>query len=645
MRQEAEEAREWAGQRALTQYFFQEVPQRKGKQTSFYETDTVLEKDLASGRLRDAGVAVQIARNQKAVYMRYLPKDVLEDGQTFSQEEAQEDRTKLLLETTNCTIHATMPKMEMRSVSKTWSLLASALNPKGQGQGQDAGPGPYDAILNVHITQPRPGSASQSALACTLKDCTGDRCVDKVSRKPFKCCYYYMHLVFGDTIDVLPVYGFERDLPPPVREALAVLQSLLDKDVQRLYWAYVDMAQRYLRDRRELPPDSKRVRRGGSAKTSKTSDTSKTSNSKTSSGPLDIDRLRPASHAAKDDPWPRIAAFIAKNATPPVTQYRQEVSILRTRFKGRPVVFEVIAFRLFTGELKEINLRTTVTRPKLANPLEPFDHAIRMEIHRGTMSATAVRAAVAYLGTISKKPSHGLDSGSDSLELALRLCRALGCSNVSLFDASHLPCSVKHANVNVPLRAARILARGSGWYESRGFHSLLEDLNPAQHRLLVDRLHRLPLKDLTKNLADIDRSLRQAILAPSLAKTSIQVHDQMSEKFSTRTATVADIVAIMGSVSVALGVMQDGKPESSSKSSSKPRTLGAFMDSLVVGERCEDASRFIRALLDGQEDGKVMTMLLKDADGAPVPQLLEKDSWLYVWRLVTGMDSMLHLYM
>lgn len=286
------------------------------------------------------------------------------------------------------------------------------------------------------------------------------------------------------------------------------------------------------------------------------------------------------------------------------------------KFGKSRAVLKVDVDRLFTGAIKSLTMGSTVVRPTAKDP-PGFDYAVSMRIDRGHMGdASECRA---YIDYISKKPSHGVLSGGDAIGIALGICRLIKCDTVEVSDASSLPCGTE----NVSLRRFRILSRGSGWYESKGFKSVAEVLGSAAYRRTVAKLHKLPLPQLIEKMTAIDTIVRSAIASPDrdvVRRMVVAKHVMTSEQPELISPpSVMHLASILANVSVALEVMRDSKVTG---------TLGALMDHVMAAD-CHKARALVNALLPWED---AYFVIMVGPDGRPAPKLPQLKAWLFAWR-------------
>jgi hypothetical protein len=318
------------------------------------------------------------------------------------------------------------------------------------------------------------------------------------------------------------------------------------------------------------------------------------------------------------DPWAEIDQMLGKYAkNVGMTMWQSSEFRMPVKFGKSRAVLKVEVDRFFTGAIKSLRIESTVVRPTAKDPTG-FDYAVSIRIDRGHLeSATECRA---YIDYISKKPSHGVFSGGDAIGIALGICRLIRCDTVEVSDASSLPCGTE----KVSLRRFRILSRGSGWYESKGFKSAAEVLGSAAYRRTIAKLHKLPLPQLIEKMTGIDAIVRSAIASPDrdvVRRMVVAKHDMTTEQPELISPpSVEHLASILANVSVALEVMRDSKATIG--------TLGALMDRVMAAD-CLKARALVNALLPWED---VYFVIMVGPDGRPAPKLPQLKAWLFAWR-------------
>jgi hypothetical protein len=189
--------------------------------------------------------------------------------------------------------------------------------------------------------------------------------------------------------------------------------------------------------------------------------------------------------------------------------------------------------------------------------------------------------------------------------------------------ASTLPCKSVEA---VSLRSARILSRGSGWYESKGFRSVIEAIEPRTYARTVGRLHTTPLDRLKAALTSIDAVVRSSLCSGSNGFGSMRIAKYgilTSEPELASPPSIVDVVGVIRSTSVALEIL----------AAMSEKTLGSAVDHLIDRD-CVAAGRLVHALLPHKDDA--FYVVLSDLEGNPVPPLPMLEAWVFAWRLTSS---------
>jgi hypothetical protein len=297
----------------------------------------------------------------------------------------------------------------------------------------------------------------------------------------------------------------------------------------------------------------------------------------------------------------------------------QTTGILDIKFGKTIVKLEMRLNYILTGDLRQVIAETMVTRLGVQDPIGAYRKAIVMTFFRPNSNAKKMSIE---LGILSKKPSHGVATGTDALNIVVALAKHLNCKVVILTDASTVECGL---NKSYSLRQARILSKGAGWYESKGFKSLIESLHPRQYNANVPKLHGIPLKELVQVLGHIDAALRAIILdRKSIKRCKVIKYTTGDLGPKLINATFKDIIEIVNHVSVPLDIIS-----SNSNSKDLKGTLGAFIDRMI-GHDCAIAADIVNALLPYSSEYVELKTL---PDGSDAPTLPHHDAWVFTWKL------------
>ena len=326
----------------------------------------------------------------------------------------------------------------------------------------------------------------------------------------------------------------------------------------------------------------------------------------------------------RTDPWEVITRFLADHSYAEVKTRWMDSSKIAVSYGKSRAVFDVSVHRFFTGDIRSLDMRTTTIRPKATDPPGSYNVALSMSFDRGT--AANDRECQAEIHIVSKKPTHGVLSGTDALGIGVAIARHVGCETVKLTDASSLHCDGAKDG-EVALRRARILSRGSGWYESNGFRSVIETLHPGRFRSTVGRLHTLRIGTLMSAMTKLDAMLRPAIVDRALmSQMKLAKYDMREEAAQSVPMSLSGVMSVVSTVSVALEIITQALEN---MSGAKPTTLGALVDRLLKDD-CGKASALVQALLPSTDEYFVMT---HGPQGRPAPPLPLQDAWVFAWRV------------
>ena len=347
-------------------------------------------------------------------------------------------------------------------------------------------------------------------------------------------------------------------------------------------------------------------------------------------GPVVDLTAAPANPVRTRSPWTTIREFIDRNGFGLITVNRSKYGVRTVRFNVRlgrsRATFEARFETLSGGDLLNVQMDTMTVDPGAVDP-PGYSNAVSIQFDRPKDNMLACDG---YVNLISAKPSHGVLSGTDAIGIAIALARAFGCRTLSLHDGSALDCPDGSGDP-ISLRRARILSRGAGWYESKGFRSLIEALEPDKYRRTVGRLHTVRVADLLKALRASDEGLRAAVAAgrPGFGALNIAAYNDDEpepEVHSGKALSIKHVVDALQQASVACERLQGRDGE----------TLGAVVDSLISSS-CRDAADLVDALLPMSS---TFSVVLVAPDGSAVPQLPMMHAWVFAWRLVSHFSNM-----
>jgi len=337
----------------------------------------------------------------------------------------------------------------------------------------------------------------------------------------------------------------------------------------------------------------------------------------------------------RTDPWGALDRFITEHSYS-ATKNPWTSKIAVSYGKSRAVL-EVSVNRLFTGDISEVDFKTTVVRLDATDPPNSYPYAISLSFDRGNISND--KECRANLNLVSQKPTHGVLSGTDALGMAISLCRHVGCNTVQLYDASSLSCDGVEEGDRVSLRRARILSRGAGWYESKGFRSVIETLDPGRFRSTIGKLHMLRIGMLMNAMTKLDAILRRAVVDRGvMSKLKMAKYDMHTDEPKVvAPPSLKALVSVVSNVSVALDVMTQAIADLEKKKRARmPATLGALVDHLI-SEDCQKASVLVEALLP---ESDVYFVVTHGPDGEAAPPMPHLEAWVFAWRVTQTFGDM-----
>ena len=338
---------------------------------------------------------------------------------------------------------------------------------------------------------------------------------------------------------------------------------------------------------------------------------------------LDLSRRQTTTQSTNNNSWVILSNQVFDKYAYDVEETpKWKTGKLAIRYKASSVVFNVAMHMLLDGNIEQASLETTEVVPDAVDTLGSYDFAVSIDLERPR--AGHVHACAANINVISNKPKHGVASGSDALDIAVKLCELLHCASITLYDAATIHCDTPKdsEHVQYSLRAARILAKGAGWYESKGFRSLVESLDPGVHRSLIPQLHRLSTTRVIAALEKIDATLRNALLNRNYGGITFSSYMLWKgEPIMIDRTTTKDVMEAMSCTSVALDILSAPMPV-------VLKTLGEHVNYLMKTD-CTRAAQLVAALLP--HGGRFLVLT-----GTQLPALA---AWVYAWRLVNSNTS------
>ncbi len=331
------------------------------------------------------------------------------------------------------------------------------------------------------------------------------------------------------------------------------------------------------------------------------------------------------------DPWVAMSALFDQYAYDVQNGWVTSGKI-RARYDKSHAVFDVELFQTFNGLIKHANMRTRVVKPDAPDPEGAYEYALHVTFDRPAVDPKSCSATIDY---ISAKPQHGVETGTDAIGMALSLCKLIGCSGIKLYDGSTLYCeknntgsSSDHANVS--LRALRVLIKGNGWYESKGFKSLLEHLDPQAHKRRLAQIPNIDMDKFIQYLSGADKVLRQAFLNRKYAGVRLASYDKSREEPKIiEVCETNDITDALASVCIAYDILTKSRA-----TRPKLKTLGPTVDA-ISRANCKDAANLTRAFFPNNR-----LLIVLSTKGHPVPIMPAIHAWVYTWRLLDSFTEL-----
>jgi hypothetical protein len=278
------------------------------------------------------------------------------------------------------------------------------------------------------------------------------------------------------------------------------------------------------------------------------------------------------------------------------------------------------------------HVETTLRDASRQDPITSFKVGLMLYFTLRVESGSTYLFGDVYL--LSAKPSHGVMKGTDAVATAVALGRWFGARGLELSDQSRKASPSRKGSLL--LRRSRILSKGEGWYESQGFRSVVDILEPGVFQKHVPLLHRLSVKTLHSALQAASDALQDAfvhhrthrsfgqltVLEYGRHQQNPTVHGQEAD----RAVTMDTIVSALQQVST---------PATSLRGHSGP--LGKVVDQLIEDD-CATASDLVQGLLP---TSSVFLVVSRDISGQEVrPPLPQLAAWIYTWRVVNGFPDM-----
>lgn len=112
----------------------------------------------------------------------------------------------------------------------------------------------------------------------------------------------------------------------------------------------------------------------------------------------------------------------------------------------------------------------------------------------------------AYIEYIAKNEKQSLHSGTNSVKLAIRLCKYLNVRYAYLQDASKIQCET-HRDLSLSL--FKLLTTGNTWYEKHGFKFNIKGYKEIKEA--IEKVQRIKINDVVKTVKTIRNALHNTI--------------------------------------------------------------------------------------------------------------------------------------
>lgn len=301
-------------------------------------------------------------------------------------------------------------------------------------------------------------------------------------------------------------------------------------------------------------------------------------------------------------------------------------------FDRKMVLFAIRLRRTLGGEIRTFELETRNPSMDLTEPtIRSLDQcAISLYFNRIDRTDSDV-----HIDRIAASPKHNIARGQQALRMAVALCKFFGAKRARLFDSSHLPCKRVNGkgdddnNTNsyyyqsqksVPLRPLRILTKGEGWYESHGFRSIEQILEPIVYRNHVSALHTVDMSQLEAALQQRDVALRRSILERTevIGQGDVDGDGGISEP---KQLELRDVMQIVERNSQLLDLLDELRPRGLIKA-----TVGKTVTAVLKAD-CLKAVALVKELLPRR------MAFVETIGGTPITPRPAEASWRYVESL------------
>ena len=112
----------------------------------------------------------------------------------------------------------------------------------------------------------------------------------------------------------------------------------------------------------------------------------------------------------------------------------------------------------------------------------------------------------AYINYIAKNEKQSIESGTNAVQLAIRLCQYLNVRYAYLQDASTIKCETPR---DLSLALLKLLTTGNTWYEKHGFK--FDAKGYKQIRSAIEKVQKIKITDIIKTVKNIRDALQNTI--------------------------------------------------------------------------------------------------------------------------------------
>jgi hypothetical protein len=309
--------------------------------------------------------------------------------------------------------------------------------------------------------------------------------------------------------------------------------------------------------------------------------------------------------------------------------------LVHVRFRDSDMILGIYYHRDDAAVLgpSHFHVETTMRDASRQDPRTSFNFGLNLTFEQKLGSGGLFMTG--YVHLLSAKPSHGVMKGTDALGTAVALGRWFGLGGLELTDLSNKACP--SGKGELPLRRTLILSKGQGWYESQGFRSVVEIVEPGVFKKHVPLLHRMSIDTLHPALQAALEALQDALIHhrthQSFGQLTIleyvrHLQDPTVHAAPSKPVSMDTLVSTLRQVSTPATALRR-----------RSGTLGKVVDQLIE-EDCATASEVVEGLLPSSSSLGFF-VVTRDVEGKPVrPQLPQLAAWVYTWRVVNSFPDM-----